>query len=130
MGRPRSGVQAGSDPGGPQQTILAALSAPQASVRVLALEHVDGLLLDSRQVAPSDSLSASAAPALVQTTSSSQEPSELRAQLQCLVLSSLADDDWAVVNSALSVRQLLQLPKAALFPAMKVRERERERQCV
>ncbi|GFR47970.1 hypothetical protein Agub_g9794, partial [Astrephomene gubernaculifera] len=91
--------------GGTMLTLAAALVAPQAAVRRMALQQLDADLV-SAQLG-----SSSAAPAAETAT-------EARSALTAAALTRLRDDDLGVVVAALGLACLRQLPPTALLDAL------------
>eukprot|EP00198_Chlamydomonas_reinhardtii_P004646 XP_001693982.1 nucleolar protein [Chlamydomonas reinhardtii] len=98
--------------GGTMMTLAAALAAPQAAVRRMALQQ-----LDSDLAAPSGSKKGKAA-AGGTAAAEAPEASEARAALTAAALERLRDDDLSVVTAALGLSCLKALPPAALLDAL------------
>ncbi|KAG2446493.1 hypothetical protein HYH02_008484 [Chlamydomonas schloesseri] len=107
--------------GGTMMTLAAALAAPQAAVRRMALQQLDADL-----AAPSGAAAAAAgskkgkgaAAAAAAAGGEAPEASEARAALTAAALERLRDDDLSVVTAALGLSCLKALPPAALVDAL------------
>ncbi|EFJ42549.1 hypothetical protein VOLCADRAFT_107183 [Volvox carteri f. nagariensis] len=93
--------------GGTMLTLAAALVAPQAAVRRLALRQLDA-----------DLAASTAQPLASEDASTCAAASEARAALTAAALCRLRDDDLGVVVAALGLSCLKELPPAALLDAV------------
>ncbi|KAG2433890.1 hypothetical protein HXX76_008243 [Chlamydomonas incerta] len=102
--------------GGTMMTLAAALAAPQAAVRRMALMQLDADLAAPAGAAGSKKGKHAAAAA--GAAAEGPEASEARAALTAAALERLRDDDLSVVTAALGLSCLRALPPAALVDAL------------
>ncbi|GLC34752.1 hypothetical protein PLESTB_001159600 [Pleodorina starrii] len=105
--------------GGTMLTLAAALTAPQAAVRRMALQQLDAdLAAVNGPSAPAAAAGEPGDAAAADDSATASAASEARTALTAAALSRLRDDDLGVVVAALGLSCLKELPPSALLDAL------------